>query len=338
MVRALLAGSASQEVGGVEPDALAAAGALLADGPVTVVLGRANLAESADGVVAAAAAIHAAHPDVRFLSALRRGNVHGALDMGLAPGLLPGPHLARRRPRVVQATGWPKVPAERGLDATGILQAAAGGKVDVLVLLGADPLADFPDTDLADPSRRRRSHRDRRRPVPHRLRPAGRRRPRGQRPAETDGTTTNLEGRISTVTRKITPPGTARDDWMLAAELARLLGADLGVESAAQILEEIARSPQPPRPQPRCDPGAAMGRRRRPLAGPRRRPEGWRSPRPPGPDAGVDAGRRRHGGDRRGRRRAAGRRGRGHRGPGRCAGAPTEPRSPPPPPAPAPRS
>ena len=58
-------------------------------------------------------------------------------------------------------------------------------------------------------------------------------------PAETDGTTTNLEGRISTVARKITPPGTARDDWMLAAELARLLGADLGVESAAQILEEI---------------------------------------------------------------------------------------------------
>ena len=59
-------------------------------------------------------------------------------------------------------------------------------------------------------------------------------------PAETDGTTTNLEGRVSVVTRKITPPGTARDDWMLAAELARLLGHDLGVESPAQILDEIA--------------------------------------------------------------------------------------------------
>ena len=29
-------------------------------------------------------------PGARFLPALRRGNVHGALDMGLAPGLLPG--------------------------------------------------------------------------------------------------------------------------------------------------------------------------------------------------------------------------------------------------------
>ena len=28
--------------------------------------------------------------DVSFLSLLRRGNVHGALDAGLAPGLLPG--------------------------------------------------------------------------------------------------------------------------------------------------------------------------------------------------------------------------------------------------------
>ena len=59
-------------------------------------------------------------------------------------------------------------------------------------------------------------------------------------PAEVDGTTTNIEGRVSTVAQKITPPGTARDDWMLAAELSRLLGTDLGLESAAQILEEIA--------------------------------------------------------------------------------------------------
>src|SRR3546814_10859042 len=57
--------------------------------------------------------------------------------------------------------------------------------------------------------------------------------------ADVDSTTTNREGRISTVSRKITPPGTARSDWMIAAELARLLGADLGVESAEQIWAEI---------------------------------------------------------------------------------------------------
>ena len=149
-MRALLAGSAGQEVGGIEPDAIAAAGALLAAGPVTVVLGRPNLAESADGVVAAAAAIHAAHPEVRFLSALRRGNVHGALDMGLAPGLLPG------RTTLDDGGDWfrdarvaERPAASAASTPPASCEAAAAGKVDVLVLLGADPLADFPDTDLA---------------------------------------------------------------------------------------------------------------------------------------------------------------------------------------------
>ncbi len=71
--------------------------------------------------------------DVLFLSALRRGNVHGALDAGLAPGFLPG--------RVTLDDGrdwfterWGAVPAERGLDAEGILRAAADGKIRVLVL------------------------------------------------------------------------------------------------------------------------------------------------------------------------------------------------------------
>jgi NADH-quinone oxidoreductase subunit G len=240
VVRALLAGATTQEIGGIAPEAIAAASALLASGPVTVVLGRANLAESSDGVVAAASAIHAAHPDVRFLSALRRANVHGALDMGLAPGLLPGRTALADAAERFRDQGWAQVPAERGLDALGILEAAAGGKIDVLVLLGADPLADIPDTDLATRAL------------------AGARAviavdrfltPSAQQadvvlavagPSEVDGTTTNIEGRVSTVARKITPPGTARDDWMLAAELSRLLGVDLGLESPAQILVEIS--------------------------------------------------------------------------------------------------
>jgi len=76
---------------------LAAARALLAapeggrpgDG-VVVVLGRPSLAEGAQVTAAAAAALAEALPGARFLPALRRGNVFGALEMGLAPGLLPG--------------------------------------------------------------------------------------------------------------------------------------------------------------------------------------------------------------------------------------------------------
>jgi NADH-quinone oxidoreductase subunit G len=58
--------------------------------------------------------------------------------------------------------------------------------------------------------------------------------------AEKAGSTTNLEGRVSRLNPKITPPGTARADWMIAAELAERLGADLGLTSVEQITDEIA--------------------------------------------------------------------------------------------------
>ena len=49
------------------------------------------------------------------------------------------------------------------------------------------------------------------------------------------GTTTNCEGRVSDVAQKITPAGTARPDWMIAAELALELGHDLGFSSYAEL-------------------------------------------------------------------------------------------------------
>ncbi len=241
VVAALVEGAASQDVGGVTPDEIKAAAALLQGGPVTVILGRPNLGEASDGIEAAAAAIHAAHPEVRFLSALRRGNVHGALDMGLAPGLLPGRTTLDAAGDWYRKAGWTKVPAAEGLDAHGILEAAAAGKVDVLVLLGADPISDFPDRDLAQRAiagagtvialdgflTASSSQAD----VVFAV--AG--------PTERGGTTTNLEGRVSSVAQKITPPGTARADWMVAAELSRLLGTDLGLTSPEGIWSEIQR-------------------------------------------------------------------------------------------------
>ncbi len=80
------------------PDAVrAAADAIKArDGDVVVILGRSNLAERPEFTMRAAAAL-AALPNVRFLSALHRSNVHGALDAGFAPGMLPGRVRAHRQ-------------------------------------------------------------------------------------------------------------------------------------------------------------------------------------------------------------------------------------------------
>jgi NADH-quinone oxidoreductase subunit G len=226
---------------GVDAAALASARDLLGrDAPVTVVLGRASVAESADGTVAAAARLLDGISGVRFLPVLRRGNVHGALDLGLAPGLLPG-RVTLDDGRDWYGAAWPTLPTERGMSTPEILAAAADGRIDTLILLGADPLVDFPDRDLAT-----RGLAGARTVIASDLfltesaaqadvvfAAAGY--------AEVGGTTTNVEGRVSTLNRKVTAPGTAREDWMIAAELAVRLGADLGFESPEAIWDEVER-------------------------------------------------------------------------------------------------
>jgi NADH-quinone oxidoreductase subunit G len=56
---------------------------------------------------------------------------------------------------------------------------------------------------------------------------------------ERAGSTTNVEGRVSRLAQKVVPPGQARPDWIIAVELADLLGGDLGFESIDGIWEEI---------------------------------------------------------------------------------------------------
>ena len=208
--------------------------------PVVVVLGRPSVAEPATATVAAAAAALRDVPGVRFLSALSRSNVHGALDLGLAPGFLPG-RVTLDAGQAWFEAAWGAVPAERGLDTAGILNAAAVGRIEALVLLGTDPLSDFPDRDLArralttvpfvvavdafpTPST----------DLAHVFLPVG-------LAGEKRGTTTNMEGRLLRLARKVTPPGTAMEDWRIAGELALRLGVDFDLEAVDEVTDEIAR-------------------------------------------------------------------------------------------------
>ncbi|MDP2292317.1 MAG: NADH-quinone oxidoreductase subunit NuoG [Actinomycetota bacterium] len=189
--------------------------AQIASGDVVVVAGRANLAESSAATVAALRELLAAVPSALVLPAFRRGNVVGALQVGMRPR--PG-----------------------GLDTRSTLQAAADGKIECLVLVGADPLADFPDTDLA-----RRGLAGARRIIAvdsfltassslaHVVLAAS-------AYTEKSGTTTNIEGRVSTLARQVTPAGNSRADWMIAGELALALGGDLGYDTVDDITADIA--------------------------------------------------------------------------------------------------
>lgn len=192
----------------------AAVRAQCASGSVVAVVGRGNLAEGAAHTMAALDTVIDALPGATVLPVLRRGNVRGALSLGLAP--------------------------RNGVDAAQILEAAASGKVECLVLLGADPLSDVPDADLArrgvagarfvvaldtflSPSA---AHADI-------VLPAA-------AYGEKDGTTTNLEGRVTNVAQKITARGTSRADWMVAAELLVMLNHDAGVSTLADVQRLMA--------------------------------------------------------------------------------------------------
>ncbi len=188
----------------------------LAKGNVVVIAGRSNLAESESHAVDALVAVRELVPAATFLPALRRGNVMGALSAGLRPGV-------------------------GGFDATGILEAAASGEIGCLVLLGSDPISDFPDADLA---RRGLDGADAIVAVDCFVTKSSDRAAvilAAATYGERAGTTTNLEGRVTRLSQKVTPTGLAHPDWIIAADLADRLGAEIA-SSLDELSAELATS------------------------------------------------------------------------------------------------
>jgi NADH-quinone oxidoreductase subunit G len=207
---------------------------------VVIVLGRPSVAEDSSFVEAAARTLHARYPKAKFLMALRRGNVMGALEMGMAPGILPGRTMLEN-PSAGLRSSWPLLPAERGRSTTEQLKAMAEGSQDVVILMGADPLADVIDAGLVE-----RAFGSAAKVIAvtghggpvlahaEVVLPAA---VANERP----GTTTNMEGRVTRLGQKIVAPGLAWSDWMIATELARELSFDTGWTTVNDVTDAIAR-------------------------------------------------------------------------------------------------
>ncbi len=205
-------------------------------GPITVVYGPGPLGTHASVIEDALRSIAAARPEATFLPALHRGNIMGALDMGLSPDLLPGRTTTGNIP-----AGWDKATSGGGMDTHAMLRRAEAGGIDVLFLLGADPLSDFPDAGLAE----RALHKVGTIIAVDALlnfssTGADIVFPAAASATEVDGSFTNMEGRVSPINRKVTPPGTARPDWMIAAEIAGQMGHDLGFIDLDELWAEIS--------------------------------------------------------------------------------------------------
>lgn len=195
------------------------------EAPLVVIAGRSSLAESEQVTASAVAQIFRALPDAKLLPALRRGNIFGALEMGLTP------------------TGGGGGGGGAGAGTQKILEAAARGEISVLFCLGADVLADFPDYDLARkalssgatvvavdtlPNSTASQH------AAVILPAAGFN--------EREGTHLNLEGRLSPVAKIVNPPGTVRSDWVIATELANRCGAEWGFTSSEEVWQQICET------------------------------------------------------------------------------------------------
>ncbi len=181
-------------------------------------------------------------PTGRVLALSKETNSRGAAEMGVAPALLPGgrPMADLDWFKEVQSSWGLPLQNEVGLDAAGILQAAATGQLDGLFLLDADPLVEWPDEDVARQALER---------VPFLLVQTALLTPSARQadvilPAagvfEESGSLTNLEGRVQTLGRAKEIPGEARDGWEILAELANRLGVVQTYESAAVVSQEIA--------------------------------------------------------------------------------------------------
>jgi len=192
---------------------------------------------------AAAALTTAAATGARFAYVTRRAGDRGALAAGVHPTLGPGGRrLDDASARAEIETVWgPVMAADAGRDAIDIVRAAAAHELDVLYLVGVDPLRDVPDAALA-----RRALQNVETVVVQSLE-LGDLEPFASvfLPAasllERDGHVSDWEGRSQRVRPLRSPAGISRPDWEIFAGVAAAAGADLGFETLDELHDEMGR-------------------------------------------------------------------------------------------------
>ena len=177
----------------------------------------------------------------RFALVPRRAGDRGALRSGVHPALLPaGRRVDDDAERAEVESVWGTVPAEVGRTTREILQACADREVDVLYLVGVDPLRDVPDGSLA-----RRALENARFRVVQSLE-LGELEPYADAflPAaawiERPGHLTDWEGRSQPVQPVRGPAGVSRADWEIFARLGEAMGRPLGFETIEELRAEAA--------------------------------------------------------------------------------------------------
>jgi formate dehydrogenase alpha subunit len=171
-----------------------------------------------------------------------QNNVQGGADMGSTPGSLPGyQDLFDPATRARFEAKWDaKLPETKGWKSTEMVQLARGGLLRLLYVSGENSIRSHPDSQSVAEAFQKldflvvqdlfltetAEYADVVLPAASSF--------------EKSGTFTNTERRVQLVRPLFRPPGQARADWEVCADLAQRLGRPLGFESSGQILAEIA--------------------------------------------------------------------------------------------------
>jgi NADH-quinone oxidoreductase subunit G len=232
--------------------------ALAAAGDAGLVIAGPRLADVQEGVDRARAL--AGESGARFAYVTRRANDRGALVAGVHPSLLPGGRLVGVDDERAEVEGvWGSLERpDGGRNWRDILEACASREIDVLFLIGIDPLRDYPDAALA---RRALDNVPRKVVQSLELGSLGRFADAFLPAAaflEKEGHVTTWEGRSQRLRRVRDPLGMCLPDWEIFASLALACGGDLGFESLDELHEEMGRllAPRAPRERPIADVGA----------------------------------------------------------------------------------
>ena len=171
-----------------------------------------------------------------------QNNVQGGGDMGALPDRLPGfQHVENDELRAKFDAAWGvTVPPKRGWHLSGMFDAMERGDLTVVYVIGENPVH-----SEADQKRARHLLAGLEFMVVQDLFMTATAEmadvvlPAAAAWAESEGTVTNSERRVQRVRKALDPPGEARDDLWILAELARRMGQEFGWQTAEDVWNEV---------------------------------------------------------------------------------------------------
>ena len=170
-----------------------------------------------------------------------QNNVQGACDMGALPNVLPAYQpVANDEARAKFEKAWGATLSPKpGLTILEIMEAAHKGDIKVLYIMGENPMLSDPDLSHVEASLKKLDllvvqdiFLTETAALADVVLPSA-------CFAEKEGTFSNTERRVQMVRKAVEPPGQAKSDWEIIADLSSRTGYEMKYESAGKIMDEI---------------------------------------------------------------------------------------------------